>query len=208
VNLENKRVNLVLFMMQQPQSGKPSMEEYAFVLDFLPYGKSADVKKEPLAQVIGELHFTLLEVVPKTGAQLAVGERIYIGKGEREKVDHIKGRIAFADLTGAAKAELEHAIRAIIDSREKDFVQFFNKCGPITIRLHQLELLPGIGKKHMLDIISERERKPFESFKDLSERVKLLPDPRKLLTERVLEELKGEGKYYILTKPPFSPRQH
>jgi len=184
------------------------MEEYAFVLDFLPYGKSADVKKEPIAQVVGESYFTLLEVVPKQGVQLAVGERIYIGKGEREKVDHIKGRISFADLTGAAKAELERTVRTIIESREKDFIQFFNKCGPITIRLHQLELLPGIGKKHMLDIINERNRKPFESFKELSERVKLLPDPRRLLTERVLEELKGEGKYYILTKPPYPPRQH
>jgi len=195
-------------MMQQPQAGKPSMEEYAFVLDFLPYGKSADVKKEPVAQVVGESHFTLLEVVPKPGIQLDVGERIYIGKGDREKVDHIKGRVSFLDLTNAAKSELERVVKAIIEAREKDFIQFFNKCGPVTIRLHQLELLPGVGKKHMLDIISERERKPFESFKDLGERVKLLPDPRKLLMERVLEELKGTGKYYILTRPPHQPRPY
>lgn len=194
--------------MEQPQPGKPSMEEYSLVLDFLPYGKSADVKKESVAQVVGESHFTLLEIVPKPGVHMDVGERVYIGKGDREKVDHIKGRINYIDMTSASKAELDHAVRQIIGLREAEFVLFFNKCGPITIRLHQLELLPGVGKKHMLDIISERERKPFENFKDLGERVKLLPDPRKLLAERVLEELKGGGKYYILTRPPHVPRPY
>ena len=65
---------------------KASMEEYAVVLDSLPYGKSADVRREPVAQVIGESHFTLLEIVPKATSSPAVGERIYIGKGERDKV--------------------------------------------------------------------------------------------------------------------------
>ncbi|MDD5317799.1 MAG: DUF655 domain-containing protein [Candidatus ainarchaeum sp.] len=189
-------------------AGKPSMEEYAVVLDFLPYGKSADVRRESVAQALGESHFTILELVPKPGAAMAVGERIYIGKGDREKVDHIKGRISYFELTGGAKSELERAIKGIIDARESDFVQFFNKSGPITIRLHQLELLPGVGKKHMLDIMRERERKPFESLKEVSERVKLLPDPRKLLYERVLEELKGGSKYYLLSRPPYHPRPY
>jgi len=185
---------------------KPGMEEHAFVVDSLPYGKSADVRQEPVVQVVGNLNFTLLEVVPKSGVTPVVGEKIYIGKGERDKVDHIKGRITFNDLTSASRAELEHEVLKIIDERAAEFVQFFNKCGAVTIRLHQLELLPGVGKKHMLDIIAQREKKPFESFKDISERVQLLPDPRKLLSARVLEELKGESKYYILTRPPALPR--
>jgi len=184
------------------------MEEEGIVLDSMPYGKSADAKREPVAQLIGIANFTLLEVVPKPGAQLSVGEKIFIGKGDRDKIDHIKGRISFFELTSAAKAELDHAIREILDARESDFVHFFNKCGPVTIRLHQLELLPGVGKKHMLDILAQRERKPFETYKDLSDRVALLPDPRKLLVERILEELKGESKYYIMTRPPYQPRPY
>ena len=73
----------------------PGMEENAIVLDFLPYGKSTDTKKEPLAQLIGESYFTLLEVVPKPGITLAVGEKVYIGKGPRDKIDHIKSRIDY-----------------------------------------------------------------------------------------------------------------
>jgi len=184
------------------------MEEHGIVLDSMPYGKATDARKEPLAQLVGVANFTLLEVVPKPGIQLSVGDKVFIGKGDRDKIDHIRGRASFFELTSAAKAELNAALRLIIDSREPEFIDFFNKCGPVTIRLHQLELLPGIGKKHMLDILAQREKKPFENFKDISDRVSLLPDPRKLLIERILEELKGESKYYILTRPPYQPRPY
>ena len=186
---------------------KPTMEEHALVIDFLPYGKAADVKKEPIAQVVGEAHFTLLEVVPKPNTSMMVGERVYVGKDAREKIDHIKGRISYFELTSAAKVELERAIMRILESREKEFVEFFNRCGPVTIRLHQLELLPGIGKKHLHDILKEREKKPFESFADISARIPLLPDPKKILVQRVLEELQGGSKYYLLTRPPYQPRE-
>lgn len=182
---------------------KIGMEEYAIVLDSLPYGKSTDIRREPLAQVIGEEYFTLLEVTPKPEVSFSVGERIYIGKGPRDKVDHIKSRIGYFDLTSASRNELERTIKRIIKEREQYFVTFFNKCGPINIRLHQLELLPGVGKKHMKDILEERERKPFESLEEINKRIPLLPDVTKILTERVLEELMGKSRYYILTRPPF-----
>jgi putative nucleotide binding protein len=179
-----------------------TMEEHGVVLDFLPYGKSTDTRRQPLAQLIGETYFTLLEVVPKPDSQLSIGERIYIGKGEREKIDHIKGRINFQDLTSTARSELKRMIESIVNSREQEYVNFFNKCGPITIRLHQLELLPGVGKKHMHNIMAEREKRPFETFADISKRVVLLPNPANILVDRVEEELKGGSKYYVLTRPP------
>ncbi len=179
-----------------------TMEEHGLVLDFLPYGKSTDTKQEPLAQLIGDAYFTLLEVVPKPEAKLQISERIYIGKGDRDKIDHIKGRIIFLDLTSGARAGLKPTIEKIIKTREQEYVNFFNKCGPITIRLHQLELLPGVGKKHMHNIMAEREKKPFESFADISKRVPLLPSPSHILVDRIEEELKGDSKYYVLTRPP------
>ena len=69
--------------------------------------------------------------------------------------------------------------------------------------MHSLELLPGVGKKHLSAILKAREEKPFESFKDISERVSLLQDPIKLLTERVILELKGESRFYMLTRPQY-----
>jgi putative nucleotide binding protein len=67
--------------------------------------------------------------------------------------------------------------------------------------MHALELIPGIGKKYMWQIINERERKPFESFADLQTRASV-PNPTKLIAKRVLEELEGESKYRLFTRAP------
>ena len=42
-----------------------------------------------------------------------------------------------------------------------------------------LHLLPGIGKKLMWEVLTEREKKPFESFADISQRIKSIPHPKK-----------------------------
>lgn len=64
-----------------------------------------------------------------------------------------------------------------------------------------MELIPGIGKKYMWQIINERERKPFESFEDLKTRTEI-PDPAKLIAKRIIEELAGESKYRLFTRAP------
>jgi len=176
-------------------------EEYAFVLDYLPTGYPTSFERKPIIQALGEKYFSLLELVPRQGVKVSLSEKVYIGPEKRDKILFIKGRLAFSKLTGTAKNELRELLEKLVSEREKEFVEFFNKAGPITIRQHSLELLPGIGKKHMQDILEEREKKPFESFKDISERVKLLPDPKKVIVERIMEELEGNTKYYLFVKP-------
>lgn len=185
---------------------REELEEYAVVIDYLPTGKSFSVNPEPIAQLIGESRFTLLEVVPKQGAQLKVGDRVYIGKGERDKISLIKSRLAYEDLTEGSKKELPIAITSIIKNNEKRFVDIFNNSGPLNIREHTLELFPGIGKRHLNAILQARNEKKFESFSDIANRVKLLQDPIKLIVERVLIELKGESRFYLLTRPYSKPR--
>jgi putative nucleotide binding protein len=186
--------------MEEIEQRTGELEEYAYVLDYLPTGKSFSVRSEPIVQLIGENKFTLLEAVPKT-ADLKVDERIYIGKGVRDKVSLIKSRLAFENLTEVARSQLPLVVSNIIKSNEKRYVDFFNNASSLNIRMHMLEMLPGIGKKHLKAILDAREEKPFESFADISNRVALLQDPVKLLTDRVIMELKGESRFYILTRP-------
>lgn len=186
---------------RHPQSkNKEKMEDYAYVLDFMPYGHPDDKrpihKREPLAQVIGEKRFTLLEVSIKKGANPLVMDRTFIGKGEREIVHKIKRRLNYEDITPAAKSELPYVIEHIIKSDEPRFVDVFNKAEPITTRLHLLELFPGVGKKTMWAIIDERKKSPFESFKDISGRVKGLQHPEKLITNRIIYEMQNPRTKY------------
>ncbi len=177
-------------------------DEYAIVIDFLHSGHSADRRAVPLAQVIGETNFNLLEVELKEDLTIKPLERVYIGIEKRDIVKSIKRKLTFSELTGNAQNELEEALDILIEKNQNKFIEFFNKSGPVTTRQHQLELLPGIGKKHMWEILDERKKGSFESFEDIKNRVKLLPDPKKAVVKRIIEELEGETKWYLFTSPP------
>jgi len=179
-------------------------EEHVIVLDFLPNGYPFDTRplhlKTAIAQAIGKQHLVLLELVPKKGVYLQPHQEVYIGEGKRDEIHHIIGRIHPSKLTQTAKAELNYVIEELIKKNEQMFVDFFNKAQPINARRHQLELLPGVGKKHMWEIIERREEKLFDNFVDLKERVKLLPDPEKIIKKRIILELEGNEKINLFIK--------
>ena len=185
--------------------GEEKREEYAYVLDFMLSGKSFSNRPEPISQLLGEEWFTLLEATPKPNAALALGERVYIGKNERDKILLIKTRISYNELTQTSRNELPNLVMKIVRTNEKRFVDIFNNAGPLNIRQHSLELLPGVGKKHLEAILKARNEKKFENFADIEARVALLQDPAKLVSERVLSELEGNERFYMLTKP-YRPR--
>ena len=188
-------------MEEQQQKNK---EEKAIVLDFLPNGYPADprpmYRKNPIAQAMGIENFILLELVPKKGVFLQPYEEVYIGEGKREKIHHIIGRLAFEKLTATARSELEYVIKDLVKKNEKRFIEFFNRAQPLTTRMHQLELLPGLGKKHMWEILEARKDKPFENFADIKKRVKLMPDPEKAIIKRILTEIQGNEKHRVFAK--------
>jgi putative nucleotide binding protein len=172
-------------------------EEHAIVIDFLPYGYPLEKKMMPIAQAVGKKNFTLLELVPRRGVKLEVGEEVYIGEGKRDKVYYILGKLDFAKISENAKNFLMNYLEKQIEQDEKKFVDFFNNAQPINTRLHQLELIPGFGKKHTNAIIEERDKKPFESLEDLKTRVSNLPDIKSAICKRIVEELGGSERHYL-----------
>ncbi|MEM2463047.1 MAG: DUF655 domain-containing protein, partial [Candidatus Pacearchaeota archaeon] len=70
----------------------------------------------------------------------------------------------------------------------------------INKRVHQLELLPGFGKKYTEMILKEREKKPFTSFQDIKQRLKNIPDPKKVIEKRLFEELTQEVRHPLFVK--------
>ena len=162
-------------------------EENAIILEYLPNGYPLEKKMMPLAQAIGETNFTLLELVPRRGVKLDAGEKVYIGEGKREKIYYILGRLSKEKLTEASKQQLEELISKIVEGREEEFLEFFNKSQAINKRIHQIELLPGLGKKHMQEILKQRQEKEFESFEDMKKRVPNLPDPQRAIEKRMIK---------------------
>ncbi len=179
-------------------------EVNAIVLDVLLKGHPDDprppFKREPIIQAIGLEQFKLLELVPKNTVSIDLYDKVYIGDAERDKIERVKRRIGYKDLTQTARGELPFIIEKVVKDREPDFVAFFNKAISITPKLHMLHLLPGIGKKLMWEILEERNKKPFVSFTDISARIKSISHPERMIQSRILEELQDpDVKYHVFT---------
>lgn len=172
-------------------------EDYAIILDYLPYGYPMEGKMSSLAQAIGEKTWILLELIPRKGISLEQKEKVYIGPEKRDKIYYIAGRLTPDKLTEAAKIQLQEFIEKLVVEQEKKFIDFFNSAQAINMRLHQIELLPGFGHKHTKDILKSREEKPFESFEDMKKRVSNIPDPKKAIERRIISELSEKQRFHL-----------
>lgn len=176
----------------------------AVVIECLLHGRGdsggrQQYKHEPIVQAVGKDQFKLLELVPKVES-ISINDEVYIGDKVRDKIERVKRRIGYSDLTKTAKVELPFAVAGIVKDDEERYVAFYNDAVPISIKLHMLHLLPGIGKKLMQEILAERQKRPFTSFTDISERIKAIPHPEQMIVKRVLEEIEDPDiKYHIFT---------
>ena len=185
------------------------MEDYVYVLDYLPSGRGDQPphRRYPVVYGIGENQFTLLELVPKNNANFSIGDRIYVGKDpvKRQKISKIKGRVNYESLTSTAHGELPYILLDIVHNTKERFLQFYNESPAISTRFHVLELLPGLGKKMMHDILDARRKKPFTSFEEMCERIDFLRAPDKLIAKRIELELSDPNqKYRLFTRPPIT----
>jgi len=176
-------------------------EEYAYVLDFAERGKSSTVRGREgiIITALGEDRLTLLEVLGAENSTFDVGERIYIGKQGRTKVQSVLGKLEYAKISQTAQTEIAGVVQKIITQNEKRFIDYLNNCQPLTPRIHSLELIPGIGKTYMKVMLEEREKRKFESFDDLQRRVGL-KDPIKHIAQRIMEEISGEARMNLFVK--------
>jgi len=175
-------------------------DDYAIILDYLPYGYPMGGKPLPIAQAVGEKSLVLLELIPRRGIMLAQKEKVYIGPDKRDKIHYIGGRLSFDKITESAKIQLQEFIESTVVEQEKKLVDFFNTAQAINTRLHQIELLPGFGQKHTQEILKARAVQAFKSFEDIRERISNIPDPKKAVEKRIFEELAHKQRFYLFVK--------
>ena len=176
-------------------------EEYAYVLEYKSRIKSTTVRGRTgtIIVAIGEERLTLLEILGIEGSTFDVGERIYIGKEGRTKVESVLGKMDYTKISDPAKNEIPRVVTLIVTQNEKKFVDYINNAQPLTPRVHSLELIPGIGKTYLDVIIKEREKSLFENFNDIEKRAGL-KEPINHLSQRIVEEISGETRMNLFVK--------
>ena len=111
----------------------------------------------------------------------------------------VLGKLSYEELTNSAKSDLSTVVDAIVIANEDRYISYFNEAQAVTPRLHALEIIPGIGKTFMMQIIKERDKKLFENFEDLQQRVGL-KDAAKLISKRIVEEVSGGARINLFVR--------
>ena len=176
-------------------------EEYAYVLDYNAKGKALTVRGRQgvVVTAIGEDGLTLLEILGSEDSVFDVGEKIYIGKEGRTKVQSVLGKLDYEQISGSAQSELNNVVQEIVENNEQRFVDYVNNAQPLTPRKHSLELLPGIGKTYLKVIIEQINKQKFIDYRDLEERAGL-KDPVHHISKRIMEEITGATQFRLFVK--------
>ncbi|MHA1511703.1 MAG: DUF655 domain-containing protein [Promethearchaeota archaeon] len=174
-----------------------------YILDILQHGgvDKAGHQWNPIAQIVEGSKFQLYEVVLNKSriTDRKLQEKIVVNDNQNI-YERIQRKITFLDLTPTSSSTLDLVIGQYVNENENRFIEFINKSGPITIKRHSLEILPGIGKKLMWEIINNREKPPFTSFDDLHSRVPGFK-PVETFTKRIVDEIRDEElKHYLFVK--------
>ena len=176
-------------------------EEYAYVLDYDSKGRSKTVRGREgiIVTAIGEERLTLLEILGSENSIFEVGEKIYIGKEGRTKVESVLGKLDYENISSTAQNEVRGVVESIVTNNEKRFVDYVNNAQPLTPRKHSLELIPGIGKTYLKLILEQISRNKFSDYQDMEERAGL-KDPIHHITKRIMEEITGETQFHLFVK--------
>jgi putative nucleotide binding protein len=189
-----------------PRKKKQFIKKFreVIILDILIHGHPEEDKpswaKTPIAQVLTFPDFVLYEVKLNKNSDVQVQEqKTYEEFLIEDKLREVLKKIDYDELTSTSKALIQPILEKEVLKYEEEFINFFNNSTSITPRMHALKLLPGIGQKHMWEILETRERQKFVTFQDISDRTSI-SSPAKLVAQRIVKELQRDVKYYLFSK--------
>ncbi|UYP46654.1 hypothetical protein NEF87_002939 [Candidatus Lokiarchaeum ossiferum] len=175
-----------------------------YLLDILQHGgvDKAGHSWNPICQVMEVPSFNLYEVsLNKQKIQeLKLQQKIQVTGREDSPLGRPNKKLKYDQLTHASLQTIGLVLEQYVLENEERFIKFINNVGPITIKRHYLEVLPGVGKKLMNEILENRHRKLFENFEELHTRVPGFK-PKEVFVKRIIEELEDEElKHYLFVK--------
>jgi putative nucleotide binding protein len=184
-----------------PQTHNKKYEEFAYVLDYRTNSRSSIIKGRDgtIIQAIGMERLTLLELLGNEDETFSITEKLSIGKEGRSKILSVLGKLSYDKLTTESVTSVSDILELIVNDNESYYINYFNNAHAVTPRLHSLEMIPGIGKTFLSQILKEREKSPFTSFSDISARINL-KEPELLIAKRLMEEISGNAKLNLFVR--------
>lgn len=188
---------------QERQPRQKKYEETGLILDILEGGLSVrndKYKGRTIIQAIGTEYFTLLEFIPISTDEVILLDEVVLGQNDRSIVETIIGRVPYPQLTSVSESQIPKAVEKIINLKFDKYINWLNNAQPISIRLHSLQLIKGIGPIAMKTILSARKERPFSTLEDFEERTGIT-DIKELLRNRIVAEISDpDEKHNLFTR--------
>src|SRR5579862_4302590 len=108
------------------------METHAYILDYLPNGRQTPhgFHREAVALGLGATELKLLELIPRLGVALPVGQSVPLGPvagAPPSPIDHVRRRIGYDELTTTGRTELTTVLEKVVRADEPRYLRFFNE---------------------------------------------------------------------------------
>ncbi len=159
--------------------------------------------KEHVVTAMSEktLAFCRLKVRTDCGV-MTPSQRLYIGTdaAQREQVTGILGMARRDRMSNMAKMDMPLVVQMFVEEHAQYFVdEFYNKAGPISLKVHGFELLPDVGKKKAGQMVAARNSVGvFASLEELNTSCNI--DAAELLARRFVQELEDPAMAPRLTE--------
>jgi len=118
-----------------------------------------------------------------------LGDRVSIDSSS-ELISEIIGLTRISSLSPSVLSELPEIIASILRDAPERCLGFYNRAGPLSLKMHSYELLPGIGSKKAQEMVEARGRTGWTEISALDEACNI--DSANLLANRLIEEMNDE----------------
>ena len=145
------------------------------IQDRRPIGHEVQCISEP------SLFILRTRVTEVTG--ISVGERVDLPSGNIGALSEVR----LKDLSGSSQQELVGALSNSIREDQDRHISFYNSAGPMSLKFHAFQLLPGIGNSKAIQMVQQRGLSGWATFEEVDEACGI--ESVRLLAERYVKEM-------------------
>ena len=97
---------------------------------------------------ISENHLHLIKARAKPGVgNLDLGQKLTMPEDESSEIAIVLGRSRYRELSNPAQFALIDVVKQILSDNPDSSLTFYNRAGPVSLKFHAFQLLPGVGQK-------------------------------------------------------------
>ena len=123
-------------------------------------------------------------------AMVERGPGVAITLDDLNQVDHVVGTCKGEGLDEIAQEQLTDVLTSIIKDSPDPHIGFYLRAGPLNLKMHAFQLLPGVGKRTANEMKAARDIGDWSTFENIEKDVGF--DPAHSLAVRYVEEITDE----------------